>query len=982
MSDQTFRDIEIKLLEATNHGLDIIHDLYPQARVGKNFRIRDYNDDKNESASMKLLEVKGVTAYRITDFGGTVHSENCFGLYALDKNISYTEAVLELANIYQAKGMQIMDSEKVIYKPEYRECAPEDFEHELNDKNFHFITKDFTTFELGLLGPEIKGSEIESEFGNKRAHLITPEVCKEVNLFSLQEYSFLSQDKTKVVTFRSTDKFPILAFINEDKEIGQWVKIYKPRGGKKFSEDGKDYRFHHLGGRPSDFIFGLSRLEKLLDAYRSKLERENEDPSLEIEKVKLPRISIATGGSDGLNLLALGEPVVWFNSETQKISKWTLNELKKFAEEIINIPDSDETGKREGRDLALTFMEIRTLWLDNYFRNKNKKDFKDFCFENQSMTKKQLTKRVGEMMDATMPAKFWTSVYNEKTKRFTHNFSPMFSFYFLRLNGFCRILDKARKDGYYFAKVVGNVVEEVDVTDIKNFFKDFLIEKQRKEGVREISYSLMDALITTNRISESTIDRLHSRELDFTDFEQDAQYWFIGKRIFKTTKFGTQQSKFNRYVLKSQLLDQLIEENIGTDIDPDRFKIEEKPYFKITEIGHNLYDIEIFEHNCDFLNFLIQTSRVHWQTEKKNYAEAGMSEEVFYEKSKFKITSSYLTEEQNDLQKQHLVNKIYAFGYMLHRYKDFSKPYAPFAVDDAVMEDNVAEGGAGKTIFFDAMKYFANLHKLSGKDDYENDKFLYEGISQHTDIIFMDDVKRDFEMKFFYDVTVGDMWINTKNEKKFKIPFKLSGKFAFTSNYSVRDQDGSTTRRRIMLGFSDYFHAENENRKKREPKDDFGKVLFKDWDVYQWYKFINAGFQFLQFYLGTKEKINAPSENILKRKHISDMGQHFQEWADRYIPEIFGQEMIKDEVLQKCKDANKKYLGDIVSNTFKKKLKAWCIVNNCDYKDRFNKTLPQYDANNIPIVVDGKHYHKSVEHILISPKREDEPEENVSPYLK
>lgn len=258
MSDQTFRDIEIKLLEATNHGLDIIHDLYPQARVGKNFRIRDYNDDKNESASMKLLEVKGVTAYRITDFGGTVHSENCFGLYALDKNISYTEAVLELANIYQAKGMQIMDSEKVIYKPEYRECAPEDFEHELNDKNFHFITKDFTTFELGLLGPEIKGSEIESEFGNKRAHLITPEVCKEVNLFSLQEYSFLSQDKTKVVTFRSTDKFPILAFINEDKEIGQWVKIYKPRGGKKFSEDGKDYRFHHLGGRPSDFIFGLS----------------------------------------------------------------------------------------------------------------------------------------------------------------------------------------------------------------------------------------------------------------------------------------------------------------------------------------------------------------------------------------------------------------------------------------------------------------------------------------------------------------------------------------------------------------------------------------------------------------------------------------------------------------------------------------------------------------------------------------------------
>ena len=359
---QTFRDIEIKLLSVTNDGLDIIHTLYPQATDRKNFRIRDPHEDKTESASMKLLEINGVRAWRVTDWGGSVAKENCFGLYALDRNISYVEAVLELANDYQVKGQDILETKKVIYKPEYRECKPEDFEHELNEKDFHFLTKDFTSFELGLLGPEIKSTE--SENGNYRSHLVTPEHCKEVNLYSLEEYSYLSKDNTKVITYRSTDNFPILGFVNTDDEIGQWVKIYKPRAGKKFTDDGKDYRFHHLGGRPKDFIFGFDRLVNLLERHRDKLEAETKDEKFDREKIKLPRIVRATGGSDGINFIALGEPVVWPNSETEKFTKYTLNKLLKYADEVVNVPDCDATGKREGRNLALTLMEIRTRWLD------------------------------------------------------------------------------------------------------------------------------------------------------------------------------------------------------------------------------------------------------------------------------------------------------------------------------------------------------------------------------------------------------------------------------------------------------------------------------------------------------------------------------------------------------------------------------------------------------------------------------------------
>ncbi len=967
MAEQTFRDIELKLLEVTNHGLDIIHQIYPQARLGKNFRIRE--DDRTESASMKLLTSKtGVTAYCITDFGGSISKENCFGIYALDKNLSYTEAVLELANDYQARGHQILETEKVIYKAEYREYTPQDFPHTLNDKGFHFITKDFTPFELGLLGPEIKGGAGESENGNYRTPLVTAEVCQKVNLYSLEEYSWLNKDGDKIHTFRSTDKFPILAFINEDKEIGQWVKIYKPRGGKKFSDDGKDYRFQHLGGRPADFVFGFGALETMLDEYRAS----QDDDVLDPEQIKLPHICLATGGSDGINLLALGQPVVWLNSETAKVDRKLINKLKAYAEEIINIPDCDATGKREGRDLALQYMDIRTLWLDTYFRNKNLKDFKDFCKENQSRTLTQLTKRVNEMMDASMPAKFWTSTMNEKSKRYNHNFSPTFAFYFLRLNGFCRVIDRSKKDGYYFARVVGNVVEEVDVTEIKNFFKSFLIEKQHREGVREVSHSLMDALITTPRFSDTSMAMLHDRELDFSDFEKDAQFFFLGDKVYKTTRTGTEQATFNRYVLKSQLLDQLILEATGIQIDTKKFKVDPQPYFSIKETGPYDHDVQIKETGCDFQNYIIQTSRVHWKKELAAYLKAGKKEEDFYRESRFRLVSPYLSDEENRDQMNHAANKIFTFGYMLHRYKDPTRPLFPWAVDEAVQDDDVAEGGAGKTIYFNALKYFCNFFEIPKSED-KDDKFKFEGITAHTDFVYYDDMDRLFDLRSLFSEITGGMTVNTKNVSRVKIPFALSPKMGGSSNYSIRHNEGSYNRRRLVLGFSDYYHAENKEAgvSAYEPKNDFKHRLFDDWQSEQWYKFINFGFQCLQFYLSQSKIIEAPTDNIRMRTYFSEMGVHFQEWADSYYPELIGETFVKDSAIISCQKHNIKFLGNISSAAFKKKTKAWCKVHELEFEDRIMENVDQYDTNGQPIMKNGTRYKKTTEHLRLTKLQPD-----------
>lgn len=970
MSDSLLNSAQ-KILDATNGGLDEILKLYPQADTRKQFKIRD--DEKTPSASLKFIGDR----WKLTDFGGSIRSEDCFGLYALEHNMAYYEAILEIGReLQRSRGIEIFEDTREFYKYEFREYDKEEFPHELNDKNFHFITKDFNDYELQVLGP-----------------FVTQDDCLKVNLHSLVEYSYYNEEKKKVYRFIATDKFPILAFINKDKEIGQWLKIYMPKGAKKYSDDEKpvDRRFRHLGGRPKGFIFGLDRIKKSFEeecekeakkiaAKKSQDTGKKVDPDEILDSeinFKLERICIATGGSDGLNLLSLGEYTIWFNSETENLDKFLIKELLQMAHEVVNIPDADVTGKKEGKELALQFLPMKTLWLDKYFRFSAQKDFKDFMRSNQRKPIAQVTYDVKKMLSLAMPAQFWETSIAEKSGRATYNFHHIYAFYFLRLNGFCRIDDLTRKDGYYFAAVDGHVVQELKTTQlIKDYFRNFLLQKQEELGIREVPHALLNMLITSQKITDGHLANMHNRTLDFTDFTPFNQYFFLGNRIFNISSAGIKEDLFfKNYVLESQLINNLIKEETDhhiTNKEIKDFKID-TPYFKITKVGEKYYDIEILDNTCDFLNYLIQVSRIHWEKERDNYIKAGYKEEDFYEKSLFKISSEYLTDEENDEQKQHLINKIFSFGYATHRFKDPTRPWVLFAADNAVIEDDVAEGGAGKSLFFEALRFFMNRHDIDGKGDIENDKFLFEGVNQHTDFILFDDVRRNFNLESFFSVITSKLTVNEKFEAKVNLAYRNSPKFGVSTNYAIKDQRGSSTRRRLVLGFSDYYHASNDERDKRDPKDDFGNSLFLDWDTPQWFKFLNFVFQTSQFYLQTDTKIEAPDGNIKMRGYLTEMGQWFKEWADDFYPNNIGKEMIKDDVHKNAQSYNIKFLGNLTSNAFKKKSKIWCKVNGFEFVDRIPVNLDEKDSHGNIIYENGRPKKKTTEHIRLA-KINAEPE--------
>lgn len=917
-----------------------------------------------------------------------------------------------------------MESEEIIGYPE------------LNEDGFFYKVRELNDIDFRIFGPEISKKLESGE--TEKIPLVTKEVCDRVNLVAISEFYRLSKDGEKVMMFRENETFPIYGFVNTNDKGREWLKIYMPKGKKSLQKDGKDFRFQHLGFKQNNFIYGLEEIrEEFREAEENAKERWEEElqdikdnpehyssddilklkQKIERNKFQFDRICIATGGSDGLNLMALGEKVIWKNSETDHISPEIMDELLKMAKDVVNIPDLDNTGREQGTKLALEYIDMKTFWMSDFTKNSYIKDFKDYVSSLKSLSYSKLIKEVKKNLELAMPAKFWEVSFNEKTRKTSYNFNKSFGNYFLKLNGFLRVDDESRKEGYYFAKIDGHIVEELKTTQpIKDFFKNFLIARQKKDGIRKIPFELINTMIDQPRMSDSNLASLENRNLDFSDYDYSSQYFFFSDKIWKVTRHGTQEVKtFKNYVLKSQLVDELIYKNTEKRINTKALKIEEnqfkkkadgsnevdsygnlipekKPYFTINSIGEDLYGIKVEEKNCDYLNFLIQTSRVHWEAERAEFVKRGYKEEDFFEKTKFKIRSEYLSEEQNNEQETHLVNKIFTIGYMLHRFKDSSRPWVPYGVDNAVTEDKVAEGGSGKGLFMSVFNYVMSVVVINGKSDFEKDRFWLENVTKHTDLILLDDVKRSFDLQFLYSITTGNMEKDTKNVSKEIISKKDSPKLAVLSNYALRDMQGSSIRRRLLFSFSDIYHSKNEVREERNPVHDFGYNLFDDWEEKQWFKLINFLCQCTSYYLGCKHKIEAPDNNIMRRVWLSEMGEQFKDWADSYypdnsgvpIPKFIAEEAVKNFAVKN----NYTFLKGIGPNAFKSKTVAWAKYNNYDFEDRINKNLE------IPIVDDRGNFktdmhgnkiteRKTKEHIKLTKKSEndmdDEPEDD-SPF--
>lgn len=213
-------------------------------------------------------------------------------------------------------------------------------------------------------------------------------------------------------------------------------------------------------------------------------------------------------------------------------------------------------------------------------------------------------------------------------------------------------------------------------------------------------------------------------------------------------------------------------------------------------------------------------------------------------------------------------------GYLLHKYKDFSKPYAVILAEE---NDNENEGGGtGKGIFITALSKFINSERVDGKNFKLDKNFAFQRVGLDTKLVAIEDCRKNVDFEGFYSIITEGITVEKKNKDELFIPYKDSPKIMFTTNYTISQVGNHAKRRQRVLEFSSFFNAT------KTPATHFGHNLFDEWDKDEWNRFYNFGFVCVQNYLQYGIMMVEATDKI-KRKHIRlKYSEQFLEWWDEY----------------------------------------------------------------------------------------------------
>ncbi len=919
-----------KIFDATNGGLDIILALYPQAQAcvqnrNKHFAIRN---EKTPSASLREYNsAKYGRIWQVTDFGGEGRGQNAVDLYmqhhGMDKS-RFGEALLQLAARYGIKD----ELDRSVNKPDIRKVPAEDGEEEGSQK--FELNEKMTADELRILGPRV-----------------TQENVNALHWYSVKWISRV-KNREKLMKY-SNEHYPIFmreCVISEqsgDKPREVFYKVYEPLNTDK------GFRFSYLpaGKKPQIYINGLYELKELWRKFNAKEEEEwmklHAEDGKPYRQQKLPEAVICSGERDSLCCRSMGFAPLWFNSETYRLSIEEYKEIMKYVEVLYNIPDLDETGRRKGRELALRFIDIHTIWLPDWLSNyrdhrgKPRKDLRDW------MELRSDRKDFKNLMKLAMPARFWTSHFNDKGK-LKHEIDVACLYHFLGLNGFAALKDENVQQTQ-FVRVQGNIVKRITAKEIREFVIKWVRERYEDRDI-------LNLMLTSMRFSTQNLESLPEVELDFQSYTDSSQLFFFPDKTIKVFRDIDGKGKMAEYEPGADDLHNYVwEENVIP------FKIKRlQPAFEIKyskdDYGIYNFDIKINHVQSHFFGFLINSSRLYWrkemewqfmEDESKMTNEEKDAANAYAEKHRFDIAGEGLSDTEIAEQKQNLINKIFCFGYMLHRYKIPSRAWAPMAMDNKIGEENECNGRSGKSFFFKTLSLLMKTVKLSGRNPKLMDNpHVFDQVTRHTDMLLIDDCERSLNTGLFYDNITSDMTVNPKNNQSYTIPFEESPKLAFTSNYVPSDFDPSSEARMLYMVFSDYYHQKTEDNDYLDSKsirDDFEKDLYtRSYTEDEWSADISFWLECCAFYLSLSAeqvKIMPPMHSIVKRKYKATMGANFEDWANGYFSREGGnldRKLQRDLVLEDFKKYSQ--TQKITMQGFNRKLKAF--VELCPWVAEIN----------------------------------------------
>jgi hypothetical protein len=881
-----------EIFKATDGGLDIILHYYPQGancvNNAKKFKVRD--TEKTASCTIKKMPDGN---YVVTDFGGDGKPRNAIAVVMYEANVDFKTAIQLIAEKWN-----ILPEEKKteILKPDVKQ---RDAAAEEEEGVWSFEFGDYTERDLKAIFADqvIKYTQdkCNNEQGTKKEDWIKKlsKLCESYYMYKCTSYSIVKE--RRVTTISSTEHYPIFVFeipLDGGRKIRKIYQPLSPDKGRRF--------IYEPGKRPDDHIFGLSQAIKKYESLNEKVtdDLDEDGNPVKAAEVKLTEIIMCTGGSDALNVAAIGYQVVWFNSETAKVTGAQYYNISKYAEKLCMLPDIDPTGKRAAHEFCMIYLETRTIVLPKELADK--RDWRgNSCKDIRDYLRFWKPKDFDKLVEAALPYKFWDEVpqYNKQGKKVGINYdcNNTHLYWFLGQNGFYQFTNKNETDIYIH--IVGNIVTEVDTKKIRKYINAFLSE-------RNVETKLRNTFYRTTQLNASSFENLPHITVDFNDFDKETQWLFFNNQTWQIKKDGITRYKpgeIFKYVWNKEVINHRVE------------LLED--FFKIEQDGFGGWKIDVTNNDCIFFRFIQRTCQMHWRVE-----ELGVDDGQGGLRKK-------LTDEEKREHDHHLINKIYALGYLLHKYKEPSSAYAVWAMENEVIEDGASEGRTGKSILLKFPRFFMKHEVIAARDQrITENKHMLENVNEFTSYVLFDDCSPYLNFSFFFPLITGPWTINPKNTKSFGLSEEDAPKISFSSNFAPRDADSSTLDRLIFCVFSDYYHAGPSEKypERRTPKEEFKMNLFTDFTEDEWNRTLNFGAQCIKAFLSIDEKINPPMNKVTQRHLLGDMGQVFKAWADVYFSVESGRlnsMVVRSEAFEDCRKKNNLSWS---AQKFGSALKSWC----------------------------------------------------------
>lgn len=457
-------------------------------------------------------------------------------------------------------------------------------------------------------------------------------------------------------------------------------------------------------------------------------------------------------------------------------------------------------------------------------------------------------------------------------------------FQFLQNRGFYRYLNSAGTIQY--VRVEHPFIEIIPRhEDIRDFVKDFTREISNEE-VLEMLHRGGPQFLGPEKLSN-----LRYVTPGFDPPRRDRQYfyfkdsfWEVRENEIKPCDYASithQLWSSQRHAIAAKRTARLI--NVQHDKENDTYS----------------YTLSSSGQDCHFLRFLENASNFTWRKEKKG-------EEI--------------SEHDRQENAAHLVSKLCAIGFLMMGVKDRNVAKAVVAMDGKQSEVGDSNGRSGKSLIGTLFEEIKSTAYINGKyKDIEGDQFLWNDVTEKTEVVVIDDVRTNFSLEFLFGNITGNWMVNYKGGGRATFSFSESPKIYITTNHALNGEGSSYMDRQWRIAFSDYYND------KHKPIDDFGILFFDDWDYDQWNLTWNLLAECVQLYLRFGV-VQAPGERIEKRQMRQFMGESFIAWADEYFSDENNRNirLTRKQVQENFYEYDPQQRKYTSTTIFKKKLKKYC----------------------------------------------------------